>query len=394
MQGDTKGPLMKRHLFHRVMFVILRYTVAPFIKRAMRYKCKKQKGPDTPSFIIANHNTDLDPVLIAMSFRRHMYFLSSEHSLRNSFRASLLKIFFDPIPINKSRTDVSAIKEMLRRVKAGANVCFFAEGDRSFSGTTQPITSSTAKLVKTSGADLITFRLEGGYLTSPRWSRNYRQGKMAGRVVNRYSGEELKTKTIGQINSLIEQDIYEDAYERQKEDPVRYRGKNLAESIETTLYLCPECEKFGSIRSENDRFYCSCGLEGTYSETGIISGELLPFSTVSEWDQWQTGKLEEIITAAGDETICSDEDQKLYTVQSVTGSTLVGRGPISIDRTAFHCAGIDFALDRITKIVVAGQMTLLFALKDGPSYEVHSDIPRSALKYREIFRVLSRKSNP
>ena len=382
---------MKRYLFHRFMFVFLRYTAVPFIKRAMGYTCEKRKGPDAPTIIIANHNIDLDPGLVAMSFSRHMYFITSEHALRKGIGSKLLKFAFAPIPINKSKADTSAIKEMLLKLKAGASICLFAEGDRSFNGTTSPIPPATAKLVKTSGADLITFRLEGAYFSSPRWSKSRRRGRITGRYINKYAGEELKAMTNDQINGLIDRDIFEDAYERQIADPIRYKGKDLAENIETVLYLCPRCERLGTIRSKGDRFSCDCGLEAEYTETGHLQGDALQFSTITEWDRWQTDKLEELVESSGEEPICTDEGQKLLLVDAASGSALVGTGTMSISRNSLVCAGREFPIDQITRIVVAGQMLLLFALKDGTSYEVLSDAPRSALKYREIFRILTNR---
>jgi len=355
----------------------------------MGYSCVKQRGPDTPSLVIANHNTNLDPALVGLGFSRHMYFLSSEHTLRGGFKSSILKFIFSPIPINKTRADVSAIKEMIRRLKAGANVCLFAEGDRSFSGTTGPVSMSTAKLAKASGAELITFRIEGGYFTSPRWAKKMRRGKMRGGVVNIYTAPELEAMTNEQVLGAIEKDIYENAYERQKISPDRYRGENLAEHIETALYLCPACRKIGTIRSEGNRFSCGCGLSGAYTETGLLEGEALPFTTITDWDGWQAEELEKIIDTTGAGAICADECQQLFEVRAAVEKTPAGEGTMQIDRETFRCAGKIFPLRQITRFAVVGQMTLLFALKDGAVYEVRSAAPRSALKYREIFRVLT-----
>ena len=383
---------MKNYLFHRFVFVLLRYTAVPFIKRAMGYSCEKRRGPDAPSIIIANHNIDLDPGLVAMAFSRHMYFIASEHALRKGFGSKLLKFAFAPIPINKSKADTFAIKDMLYKLKEGANICLFAEGDRSFNGITSPIPTSTAKLIRTSGADLITFRLEGGYFTNPRWAKKRRRGRMIGRYINTYSGSELKSMSNAEINALIERDIYEDAYERQKANLIRFTGKDLAENLETVLYLCPGCEKIGTIRSEGARLSCACGLEAEYTETGLLNGDALPFSTITEWDLWQRKKLEEIVSVSGAEPICSDEGQSLLLIDTARESALVGTGLLTISRDSLCCAGYEFPLTQIMRIVVAGQMLLLFALKDGTSYEIHSDFPRSALKYREIFRILTNQT--
>ena len=381
---------MKHFLWHRFVFVVLRPVAGPIVKWMMGYSCKKQKGPDKPSLIISNHNSDLDPALVALGFTRHMYFVASEHALRNGFMSKVLQLVFSPIPINKARTDLSAVKEMIRRVKAGANVCLFAEGDRSFNGVTSPIPASTAKLVKSSGADLVTFRLEGGYFTTPRWASGTHKGKMTGGIVGRYSAAELKALTTEQVLAAIERDIFEDAYERQLGWLGHYKGKNLAENIETTLYLCPECKEIGTIKSAGERFFCRCGLDAAFSETGFLEGAGLPFSTITQWDKWQTEQLEETIKNAGNGPICADEGERLFEVDTAVGKKLIGEGRTQISRSTFQCAGVKFDMEQIAQFEIVGQMTLLFGLKNGATYEVQAAAPRSALKYREIFRVLSR----
>ena len=383
---------MKRNLWHRIIFIILRYTAGPLLKWVMRYSCTKQKGPDVPSLIVSNHSTDIDPALVALGFSRHMYYLASEHAFRNGFPSKVLKNVFDPIPFQKARADVYAIKETIRRLRAGSNVCIFPEGDRTFTGTTAPIAASIAKLAKTCGTDLITFRIEGGFFTWPRWTKSLRRGKMTGRTVGRYFAAELKEMTEKQVLDLIERDLFEDAYARQKEIPTRYHGKNLAESIETALFLCPGCKRLGTIRSEGSRFFCECGLRGEYLETGFLEGEPLPFSTTTEWGDWQMTHLPEIVKNSGDGPICSDENQKLFEVNPAVGSKLIGEGTLEISRDSLRCAGMSFPMEHLTRIIVTGQMTLAFAVVDGAAYEVRSDVPRSALKYKEIYRILAEKT--
>ena len=381
--------LMKHYLWHRFIYYILRVAAGPLVKYVMGYSCSKQKGPDEPSLILANHNTDLDPALVALGFTRHMYFLSSEHAFRRGFPSKVLRFLFAPIPFTKTKTDVAASKEMIRKLHAGANVCLFPEGDRSFYGTTGQITLSTAKLAKISGAGLITFRLEGGYFTAPRWSKKLRKGRMSGAIAGRYSAAELKSMTDKQVLDVIERDLYESAYERQKVKTESYRGKKLAENIETALYLCPGCKKIGTIRSEGKRFSCLCGLSAEYTETGLLVGETLPFSTLTEWGRWQVGPLAEIIDGAGDAPICSDDNQQLFGVEAAMEKIFIAKGKMYIDREAFHCAGMSFPLQQITKFAIVGQMTLLFSTKDGATFEVRSKTPRSAIKYREIFCILT-----
>jgi len=382
---------MKNYGWHKFMFAFCCVVAGPIIRYKMKYKCKKYKLPDKPCLILANHVTDLDPALLGMAFSKHFYFLASEHAFRAGFGSKVLKFMFDPIPFNKAKTDISAIKEMIKRLKSGASMCLFPEGDKSFTGETALSTLSVTKLAKTSGADIITFRIEGGYFTSPRWSATMRKGKMFGSVVRRFTSEDLANMTDEQVLEEISKDIYEDAYVRQDENPVRYRGENLAENIETALYLCPQCEGIGTLKSKGDSFWCNCGLKGIYTETGYLEGENLPFSKTTDWGKWQSENLARVIAKIKDGPICSDKKQQMYEVHHAKYKVPAGEGSISIDSETLSCCGKVFPLENIMKIAIVGQMTLLFAEKHGAMYEVRSSVSRSALKYREIFKVLTER---
>ena len=391
---------MKFYLWHRFAYRIIVAVLTPLTRIVLGYHRVKHRGPDVPSIIIANHNGEFDAALVAVGFRKHMYFVSSEHVLRQKSRLAVFSIKYiaNPIPINKTFADIVSIKEILKRVKAGASVCIFAEGDRASYGTTEPIPLSTAKLIKSSKAQLITYRIVGGYLSTPLWGKNKRKGRITAEPVGIYSAAELKAKTNEQVLEIIERDIYENATERQNQEHILYKGEDLAEHIELVLYICPECKRVGTIKSSGDRFWCSCGLDAVYTESGEFFGDKLKFKTIDEWARWQIKELADIIektadvhgTDGGTDPICSDEEQSLYIIDSAKKIDFAGKGAMYIDHNVFHCAGSSFKLSDITRFSVSGSMTLMFSTKDGTSYEVHSPHPRSALKYKEIFGMLNK----
>ena len=92
-----------------------------------------------PFLITANHNGELDPALLALSFSEHMYFVSSEHVFRKGFLSWLLVYLFAPIARVKGMTDATAALNIIRAIKRNTNVCLFAEGNRSYNGVTGPI---------------------------------------------------------------------------------------------------------------------------------------------------------------------------------------------------------------------------------------------------------------
>ena len=108
-----------------------------------------------------------------------------------------------------------------------------------------------------------------------------------------YQPEEIKAMSEEELTKAIQNDLYTNAYkeQEQREEPIAFRGKNLAENLETALYLCPSCERIGSLKSNEDIFSCSCGLNLKYTEYGYlqsINQQKPPFHTVLAWIRWQS----------------------------------------------------------------------------------------------------------
>ena len=64
-----------------------------------------------------------------------------------------------------------------------------------------------------------------------------------------------------QIEEIMNADIHEDAWARQKAEKVRYKGKKLAKNIETALFMCPNCRRIGTVHGEKNDVVCSCGMK-------------------------------------------------------------------------------------------------------------------------------------
>ncbi|HOF95239.1 MAG TPA: lysophospholipid acyltransferase family protein [Clostridia bacterium] len=379
---------MKNYNRHVLIYKILRFVLSPFFKLKFAFKYKPTCNLKPPYLVLCNHNTDYDPILLGISFPQFMYFVASEHIYRWGTASKLLNWCFSPIARLKGTTDARTVMEVLRRLRAGFNICIFAEGNRSFNGLTCDILPSTAKLVKASGVSLVTFKLEGGYFTSPRWSTTLRRGKMYGYAAGVYTAEQLKSMTVAEVDAIIKNDLYEDAYKRQESSPVRFVGKRLAEELETALYLCPACKRIGTLHSKDALLKCDCGLQAVYAEYGCLEGTGIQFSTITQWDVWQTQELLNSAQAAGEEPIVSDVEQSLFRVDPGVSSTLITKDALYMFKDRLTCGEYSFPLGEITDMAIYGQRTLVFSTDKGIHYEIKSDYPRSAIKYLLLFRHL------
>ena len=368
---------------HRIVWKLIRPLAKILLKIKFNYSAPLY-DPEGPFIVLCNHVTDWDPIFVGAAFKNQMYFVTSEHLLRLGFVSKLITWLQAPIARQKGGSAAGAVKAMLRTMKEGHNIGLFPEGNRTWDGVTRDFPASTGKLVRSCGGTLVTFRLSGGYFSSPRWAGvSTRKGRMRGRVIGTYFPGELKTMSAEEINAIIRRDLYEDAYEEQRKRPVPFRGKRLAEHLETLLFICPKCGVMHRLVSENDRFSCeSCGMETRYSVSGFFSGGKLPFDNVRDWNRWQEERIRKLCQNAGCEPIFSDSDFQLRRVDSARGSEYIGSGSMLLYKDHLELpTGISLPVEEITGMSLRGASDLYIGTANGSSFELHSDKVRCTAKY-------------
>lgn len=210
----------------------------------------------------------------------------------------------------------------------------FPEGNRTWDGVTAEFLPSIGKLARSSGASLVTYKLTGGYFASPRWAgqlHSPREDARRGRA--RILPRGAARDDPQEINERIVSDLHEDAYERQRKNPVRFEGKALAEHLERLLFLCPKCGRMHTLQSRDDTVRCwKCGFSFRYLPTGFLVGEDIPFDNLRDWTRWQKGEIVRLCDEAEDKPIFTDTDVRVDTVASGSGTKLLGRGDMRLFR--------------------------------------------------------------
>ena len=371
------------------IWAFFRWALAPWLKHKFNYTPEVCTAEGT-YLVLANHNTDWDPLMLALAFPRYMSFVASEHIFRWGFLAKIIIFLVNPIARLKGTTAGDTAMTMLRRLKKGVNVAMFAEGNRSFDGKTGTILPATGKLARASGAGLVTYRFDGGYFTSPRWcGKALRRGRITGRVVNVYTPEQLKAMSAAEVNAAICRDLDVDAYAVQREQMVPFKGKNLAEHLETVLCRCPKCGTLGSLHSAGDTLSCGCGFSVRYNEYGFFEGDDAPFDNVTDWDHAQTGALFALADAVSDtETpVFSDDAMVLTEVLPGHEAKELGRGSMTLYTDRLECCGMTFPLTELSGFMLHGAQTVNMSA-DGRSFEISSDAVRCTRKYMTVIEHL------
>jgi len=374
---------MDNHSRYLRNWPVLRPIVTFFMKLVFNLKTPKY-SVEGPYLVLCNHVMDLDPLAVGVGMQKQMYFVASEHIMRLGFISKVLDYLAGIITRQKGGSAAGTVKAILRHLKAGHNVCFFPEGNRSWDGVTRSFPASTGKLVRSCGCTLVTYRLSGGYFSNPRWAgARLRRGQLTGQLVGTYSPEELRAMSVEEINGIIARDLYEDAYELQRAKPIKFRSINRAHHLETLLFTCPKCGAMHKMRSRGHKFYCeSCGMETLYRSDCFFEGGQLPFDNVRDWNAWQETQIEKLCNEATDQPIFTDTDMILRIVDSAKDAELVGVGTMTLYKDRLELpGGVVLQRDEISGMSLRGAINLYIGTPDGRHYELKSKKVRCTVKY-------------
>ncbi len=268
---------------HRVILGL----VKPFLSAFCRLKCGVTVEPfagqgDGQYLVLMNHTTVYDQFFIGMAFRGPVYYLASEDIFSNGLVSKLLRFAVNPIPIRKQTIDLKAIRTCMQVVKEGGTLALAPEGNRSYSGRTEYMNPSIAKLAKRLGLPIALFRIEEGYGIQPRWAEHTRKGKMRAGVRQVITPEEYNDLTDDQLFRRIRAGLFVD----EAQPTGTFRHPKLAEYIERAIYICPHCG-MSKFESEKDTFRCTtCGRQGRYLPDKRLEGDF-DFPYVAQWYDWQ-----------------------------------------------------------------------------------------------------------
>ena len=113
------------------MLVILKVILYPIIWLLFPTIFKKTKNiPKGRAIFICNHKSNIDPIILILSTWRKQFFLAKKELFKNKFLKLVMKIA-NAIPIDRGKTDLSAIKKGINVLNKGNVLTIFPEGTRN-----------------------------------------------------------------------------------------------------------------------------------------------------------------------------------------------------------------------------------------------------------------------
>lgn len=204
--------------------------------------------------LVSNHPSPWDPMMSAWSVGRQIHNLGTDQLLRVPYFGWMMP-YFSMIPFKKGMRDPGALAEVERRVRRGGAALIFAEGDRTWTGRSNPIRPGIGRMVKRLNAPVGFIRVTTGHMTWPRWAKYPRTMPLI--IEHRALVSYPDSATPKQITADVERYISIDPYK--VEVPPRSYGKRLAWGLPEFMWACPNCfaqDGLALVETDDDCVHC------------------------------------------------------------------------------------------------------------------------------------------
>lgn len=126
-----------------------------------------------PVILASNHQSYLDPPLVGSVADRAIFFLARKTLLHGGFFGWLLPKL-NVIPVDQEGGDRSALKALIRILKAGEGTLVFPEGERTLDGQLRPALPGLGFVIAKTLAPVVPMRIFGAREAWPRGSARVR----------------------------------------------------------------------------------------------------------------------------------------------------------------------------------------------------------------------------
>jgi len=119
------------------------------------------------AILAMNHESYLDPPLAGICCQRELFYLARKTLLDWPILGPILP-HMNVIPVDQERADMSALKTVIKRVRAGGATVIFPEGARTLDGQLQPAQPGLGLVIAKTLAPVVPMRIFGAHKAFPR----------------------------------------------------------------------------------------------------------------------------------------------------------------------------------------------------------------------------------
>jgi 1-acyl-sn-glycerol-3-phosphate acyltransferase len=156
-------------IFQRIWYSLLQITAAGLYVGLLGGRAyHRERVPRRGGvLVVSNHQSYLDPILAAIPIYRPFNPMARATLFRVGAFSWLIRSVY-AFPVKLGRADVGAMKEALRRLRAGRIVLVFPEGTRTRDGSIGQLQAGIILMAQRAGVPVLPMVIEGAYECWPR----------------------------------------------------------------------------------------------------------------------------------------------------------------------------------------------------------------------------------
>lgn len=162
--------------FYRLMRRVFQVTMAPLWKTRVFNRHFEPTSGGT--VYICNHQSFLDPILMSFALRRPMSYMARDTLFHMPGFKQVIEAL-NAFPVRRGTADTAAMKEAMRRLKAGGQVVVFAEGTRTVDGRVGAFLPGVALLAQRAAEWTVPVVIDGAFEAWPRTQKLPSPGRIA-----------------------------------------------------------------------------------------------------------------------------------------------------------------------------------------------------------------------
>jgi len=288
-----------------------------------------EKIGDKPCLILMNHSsfTDLEIVTQIMYPKPYNTVCTSDGFVGQEWLIRHLGCF----PTNKFVTDVSLISDIryiLNELKS--SVLMYPEASYSFDGTSTPLPRKMGIMLKRLNVPVMMIKTYGAFTRDPLYNcLQKRNVKVTAHAKCLFTPEELKEKSVTELDDILDNEFSFDNFLWQKENKVHTNEPFIADGLERILYKCPHCGKEGYMTGKGTELICNnCHKSYTMNSLGelVSKDNDTIYSHIPDWYKWEREEVKkELING----TYILEADVKIGMLVDFKAIYMVGEGHLT-----------------------------------------------------------------
>jgi len=327
---------------------IVRLVCAPTLKKIkFTYTTERMElVGDKPCLILMNHCSFTDMKLAyGIFYPRKMGIITSVDGM-TGILGKLMRLL-GCTPTHKYVADPSLIRDMEYMIKENkSSVLMYPEAGYSFDGCATTLPRKLGVLMKRLGVPVVTVITQGAFHRDPLYNMlQIRDVKVSAHVKCIATVEEVKQKSVAELDALLEEQFSFDNFAWQRDNRISIDEPFRADGLHRILYKCPHCGEENQMEGKGIHLTChACKKQWVMDEFGQLSAGdgNTEYPHIPDWYKWERDCVRRELEEG---TYLLDTDVDIYIQVNLKGVCKIGAGHLRHDLNGFHLTGADGKLD-------------------------------------------------